>query len=96
MRSRYSAFVLRNESYLLASWHPRTRPTSVPFDPNQKWLGLAIADTRDTGAGTAEVEFIARYRIGGASAMRLHELSRFVQEGGRWFYVDGDLAPNAS
>jgi SEC-C motif-containing protein len=91
MRSRYSAFVVRDEPYLLASWHPRTRPASVPFDLKQKWLGLEIIDARETSATTAEVEFIARYRIGGASAMRLHERSRFVQEQGRWFYVDGDV-----
>ncbi len=24
-------------------------------------------------------------------AIRLHERSRFVREGGRWFYVDGDM-----
>jgi len=91
MRSRYSAFVLCSESYLLATWHPAKRPTSVSFDPSQKWLGLRIVDARLTGAATAEVEFIARYRVGGGSAARLHERSRFILEGDRWFYVDGDL-----
>ena len=42
-----------------------------------------------TGADTAEVAFVARYRVAGA-AVRLHERSRFVREDGRWFYVDGD------
>ena len=89
MRSRYAAFVMGNESYLLATWHPSTRPASVPFDHQQKWLGLRILDACATGSSTAEIEFIARYRIGGASASRLHERSRFVKEGGRWFHVDG-------
>jgi SEC-C motif domain protein len=89
MRSRYSAFAVGNEAYLLATWHPRTRPASVSFESKQKWLGLKIVDTTATGADTAEVEFIARYRIGGGSAARLHERSRFVHEEGRWFYVDG-------
>jgi SEC-C motif domain protein len=91
MRSRYSAFVLTNESYLLQSWHQSTRPPSIEFDPSQKWLGLKILDAKSTAAEAAEVEFIARFRIGGASAARLHERSRFVSEGGRWFYVDGRL-----
>jgi SEC-C motif-containing protein len=91
MRSRYSAFVLRNEPYLLATWHPSTRPDSVPFNPNQKWLGLRIVNARVTGDTTGEVEFIARSRASNAAAVRLHERSRFVREGGRWFYVDGDL-----
>ena len=91
MRSRYSAFVSCNEPYLLATWHRSTRPQSVAFDRNQKWLGLKIVGARTTGATTTEVEFIARYRVGGGSAARLHERSRFVSDGERWFYVDGDL-----
>jgi len=91
MRSRYSAFVRCDEPYLLATWHPSRRPASVPFERQQKWLGLQIVDVRITGADTSEVEFIARYRVGGGSAARLHERSRFVRESDRWFYVDGDL-----
>jgi len=89
MRSRYSAFVFCNEPYLLATWHPGKRPELVSFDRNQKWLGLKIVDAQVTGAATSEVEFIARYRVGGGSAKRLHERSRFAREGERWFYVDG-------
>jgi SEC-C motif-containing protein len=91
MRSRYSAFALGNEPYLLATWHPSRRPDSVSFEPNRKWLGLRIVDSRGTGDASAEVEFIARSRASNAAAMRLHERSRFVREDGRWFYVDGDL-----
>lgn len=90
MRSRYAAFVTRNEAYLLATWHPGTRPASVSFQSGQKWLGLKIVEAKVTGTNTAEVEFVARYRIGGGSAARHHERSRFTREGGRWFYVDGD------
>jgi hypothetical protein len=39
---------------------------------------------------STEVEFIARSRVSNAAAVRQHERSRFVREGGRWFYVDGD------
>ena len=91
LRSRYSAFVLYNEPYLLATWHPNQRPASVSFDRQQKWLGLKIVSARTTSADTAEVEFIARYRVGGASAARLHECSRFVREGDRWLYIDGEI-----
>jgi SEC-C motif domain protein len=91
MRSRYSAFVLCNEQYLLATWHPSRRPESVLFASNQKWLGLRIVDARVTGEATGEVEFIARSRASNAAAVRHHERSRFVRESGRWFYVDGDL-----
>ena len=91
MRSRYCAYVLCNEQYLLATWHPSTRPGSIPFAKNQKWLGLNVIEVSVTGAVTAEVEFIARSRVSNAAAVRQHERSRFVREEGRWFYVNGDL-----
>ena len=91
MRSRYCAYVLCNERYLLMTWHPSTRPGSIPFSKNQKWLGLNVIDASITGATSAEVEFIARSRVSNAAAVRQHERSRFVREDGRWFYVDGDL-----
>lgn len=91
MRSRYTAFVGQLDRYILETWHPRTRPPSIEFDASQKWLGLKVVEAKSTGADTAEVEFIARFRIGGASAARLHERSRFVRENGRWLYVDGEF-----
>jgi SEC-C motif-containing protein len=91
MRSRYTGFVLHNEPYLLATWHSSARPPSIVFDSMQKWLGLKIVTAQETGPNTGEVEFIARYRIGGGSASRLHERSRFVKEGDRWYYLDGDM-----
>jgi SEC-C motif-containing protein len=89
MRSRYSAFALERADYLLATWHSSTRPASLDFDAGAKWLGLEVREHKTTGADTAEVEFVARYRVDGR-AVRLHERSRFVREDGRWFYVDGD------
>jgi SEC-C motif-containing protein len=89
MRSRYSAFVQLNSSYILNTWHRRTRPTSIEFNAHQKWLGLRIVDARIHDDGVAQVEFVARFRIGGSSASKLHERSRFVREGERWFYLDG-------
>lgn len=91
MRSRYAAFVTLNGPYLLATWHPGTRPARVEFEPRQQWLGLRIVSAAETGPDRAEVEFIARYRIGGAAAARHHERSRFVRENGRWYYLDGNF-----
>ena len=90
MRSRYTAFVLADEAYLLATWHASTRPPEVRCDPAARWLGLEVRDHRVVDTDRAEVEFIARYRVAG-KAVRLHERSRFIREGGRWYYVDGDL-----
>ena len=96
MRSRYSAFVLGDAAYLLATWHPATRPATLELDNGAatRWLGLTVKRHTPTGpdpAGcdTATVEFVARHRTGGGPAVRLHEVSRFVREDGCWYYVDG-------
>ena len=89
MRSRYSAFVGERGDYLLATWHASRRPPAIDFDTGAKWLGLEVRRHQSTGPDSAEVEFVARWRVGGR-AVRLHECSRFVREGGRWYYVDGD------
>lgn len=91
MRSRYSAYVLNLRDYLLATWHPSTRPADWGDDPpGLKWLGLEVKRHAVEDADHARVEFVARSKIGGR-AQRLHEVSRFVREGGRWFYVDGEV-----
>ena len=92
MRSRYTAFVCEQADYLQATWHASTRPADLDFEPGARWLGLQVRSHRATGEDRAEVEFVARYRVGGR-AVRLHETSRFVREGGRWLYVDGDIRP---
>lgn len=91
MRSRYSAFVLDRRAYLLATWHPDTRPEQLgPPEPGLRWLGLDVKHHQPIDADHATVEFIARSKLGG-KAHRLHETSRFVREGGLWFYIDGDF-----
>ncbi len=89
MRSRYSAFVRGDVAHLLATWHASTRPATLDTEPGVKWLGLEVRAHRAIDPDHAEVEFVARSRAAGR-ASRLHERSRFVREGGRWFYVDGD------
>jgi SEC-C motif-containing protein len=92
MRSRYCACVRGNADYLLATWHPATRAAQLTLDgePPLRWLGLQVRQRATTGADTAVVEFVARYRIGNR-AQRLHETSRFVRVGGRWYYLDGEF-----
>ena len=91
MRSRYSGFVEEQADYLLATWHPDTRPSRVRFDPKQRWLGLRVKATEDGGVGddAGIVEFVARYKINGRGH-RLHENSRFEKIDGRWYYLDGE------
>ncbi|BBI47931.1 hypothetical protein HORIV_03520 [Vreelandella olivaria] len=42
MRSRYAAFVLGLNDYLLATWHPTTRPAELALDPDAEWKSLSI------------------------------------------------------
>jgi SEC-C motif-containing protein len=92
MRSRYTAYTLRDEAYLLQTWHASTRPARLDLAgaPAVQWLGLRLIDETagavDDDAGT--VRFIARYRDAGQPRF-LCEDSRFVREHGGWFYVDG-------
>jgi SEC-C motif-containing protein len=87
MRSRYSAYVLGLIDYLLATWHPSTSPGELELSP-VKWLGLEVCHAQATGEAGV-VEFVARYRESGRG-VRMHEVSRFVREGGCWLYIDGE------
>lgn len=95
MRSRYSAYVLQLEPYLLATWHHSTRPESLDLasDVTSKWLGLDVRRHLVQDENQAIVEFVARYRVAGRGH-RLHETSNFVRESGCWFYVDGEIKPS--
>ena len=93
MRSRYTAFTLRDEPYLRATWHASTCPPDALFAEEEKvqWLGLEVKSAlrlRQRKAESADqaeesnrdtVEFVARYKVKGR-AHRLHEVSRFVRE----------------
>lgn len=87
MRSRYSAYALGLDAYLLDTWHASARPAALePAEPALRWLGLDIRRYTVLDANGAEVEFVARYKLAGR-AQRLHEVSRFVREAGVWYYL---------
>lgn len=92
MRSRYSAYVRLLPEYLLATWHPDTRPEALsleePTAQRTRWLGLSVHEHTTTDPDHAQVRFTARYRIGGGSAVKMQEHSRFVRQEGRWLYLD--------
>ncbi|MEV7026001.1 YchJ family metal-binding protein [Kitasatospora sp. NPDC093558] len=89
MRSRFSAFVVQDEAYLLRSWHPDTRPDSVDFDPALRWTRLEVDATIEGGAFHSEgtVAFRAYWTEGGEEGV-LKEHSRFVRHEGAWVYLD--------
>jgi SEC-C motif-containing protein len=100
MRSRYSAYALAQGRgiapksvlpYLLKTWHPSTAPGDMELGP-LNWTGLDVLHQQESGdAGV--VEFVAHHKVSGRAG-KLHELSRFVREGGAWLYADGVTAPD--
>ena len=92
MRSRYTAYVVRDIAYLLRSWHPSTRPENIHPATIPEWSGLHIIRTEKGMESDSDgvVEFKAT-SFSQKNVWRLHEVSRFVKEGGQWLYVDGDI-----
>ncbi len=89
MRSRYTAYVLKLEDYLLATWHSRTRPAALDLaSSSRRWIGLKVLRHETLASDEAVVEFVARYKASGR-AHEMREASRFVRENGRWLYVEG-------
>lgn len=93
MRARYSAFVVEDENYLLQSWHSSTRPERVLENDTQhtEWKGLNVIECHAGAEGDRDgtVEFIARFTVH-KQAGQIHEVSKFMFEDDRWFYLDGE------
>lgn len=95
MRSRYTAFALRDAEHLGATWHPSTRPADLSLDDGTRWRGLEILRTEAGGRGDRRgiVEFRARWVDDSGARGILHETSRFIFQRERWWYLDGEIAP---
>lgn len=99
MRSRYSAYTLDNQAYLIKTLAPESREeeeqeTEQVSDTNMKWLGLEI---RSTSKGCVEdetgiVEFVAKYKVGDKLGIH-HERSNFRREDGCWVCIGGEINP---
>jgi len=102
MRSRYSAFYCHNADYLQCSHHPSTRQSFAAAALNEdQWLQLTIIDSQHGSAvdTSGTVEFVACYspvlKSGAEPSdrqlLQLHEVSNFVRQRDRWFYLDGEI-----
>ncbi len=88
MRSRYTAFVLKDVDYLLQTWHETTRPKNLELDETV-WKSLKVSVYLPLSETNARVKFAAKGADLEGRAFMLREDSRFVKENGRWYYVDG-------
>ncbi|MBU0945899.1 MAG: YchJ family protein [Proteobacteria bacterium] len=94
MRSRYSAYTLAKNEYLITTWATETRPDSLDLDLDDtsiKWLELEIEECEggETGDEKGTVTFTARFLSSG-HLCQLHEKSRFVRRQNLWYYLDGE------
>ncbi|MBL4866947.1 MAG: SEC-C domain-containing protein [Pseudomonadales bacterium] len=90
MRSRYTAYALWDEQYLINTWHSRTRPTNKRVESNDvKWHRLKVKEVLSGGVNdnSGEVVFQAIYKVNG-KAHKHNERSIFEKEEGVWRYVD--------
>jgi SEC-C motif-containing protein len=67
MRSRYTAYTLLREDYVLSTWHASTRPEklSLADETKTQWLGLQVKRHAQADDTHAQVEFVAKYKING-------------------------------
>lgn len=88
MRSRYSAYHLKDEKYLLQSWHKSTRPESLDLTHDStQWKKLKIISS-----GEKHVHFAAFFTQDTLNKEKIYvlsEKSHFVKES-NWFYLDGN------
>jgi SEC-C motif domain protein len=92
MRSRYTAYVVGDISYVLKTWHGSTRPSAIDPATLPNWCSLEIIRTEKGQADDDEgvVEFRAK-ALSLHKTIELHEVSRFVKEAGQWVYVSVDV-----
>ncbi|GMR15894.1 MAG: YchJ family protein [Gammaproteobacteria bacterium] len=87
MRSRYTAYSLKNETYLLKSWHQSTRPASLDLkNDTTQWLGLKVISSFEK-----TVNFVAYFTqdtLNKEKIYALTETSNFIKDK-NWFYLDG-------
>jgi SEC-C motif-containing protein len=92
MRSRYTAYVQDNITYLEQTAAGEAKQNfdfvaTQTWNKTLKWLGLKIL-AQQTKQGNATIEFIARFQQQ-AVIDGIHEISQFKCIEGRWFYLGG-------
>lgn len=93
MRSRFTAYAMRNAGYLSETWDVSKCPKTIDFSKEKaEWHRLEILGVKKGGAGDPKglVEFKAYFRLDGDD-YAMHEISRFIKNNGRWFYLDGTV-----
>lgn len=99
MRSRYTAFVLKNLEYVIATTDPQA-VLGFDFESTREWMNDSEFLKLEVLSSSAEgnkglVEFKAHFKptvgeLAGKTQIH-HELSKFRRHQGRWYFRDGRL-----
>lgn len=101
MRSRYSAYALKNARYIIATTHPQNEgylqdkkiwtQRLMQYMNSTAFLGLQVMNSRTSDdSNEGFVTFHATLMVNGNDAS-FTEKSRFVKQGGKWLYIDGEF-----
>ncbi len=97
MRSRFSAYALKQVDYLYETTHPDKRDDDfkreiTAWANRAEFTRLEILNKRQGRSldKVGKVEFIAYYRQFGEEK-QMHEISRFKRFKGKWHYFDGEV-----
>jgi len=90
MRSRYTAYVVKDADYLVRTTHPSSRVDGLAesiraWMRKVEWIKLHVVATEGD-----RIEFIAEYLTDTAPG-RHHECSVFKKSGGEWCYLGEEL-----
>lgn len=96
MRSRYSAFCVKNLEYLRNTTDPQTRlgfdfEATREWAENAKFLKLEVLSSSEEG-NKGLVEFKAHYQMPGEDLEIHHEISKFRKQAGQWFFREGKVS----
>jgi len=100
MRSRYTAYVNKEISYLEETLTPQEKADfsaaeTLRWAENSEWIGLEVSQTEGGSEGdkTGIVGFSARFKNKGEPEEKVHhEIGKFVKQEGRWYYA-GHVSP---
>lgn len=92
MRSRFSAYVIQNYDYILATYAPVQRiklslNELIDSAASTKWLRLFVHNSEQKNT-SGKVEFSAYYQLDGQVYL-MHETSDFIFENKQWYYTTG-------
>ena len=97
MRSRYSAYVVKDVDYIGKTNDPEDKDefdieAAKEWANTAEWTGLDIVETIDGEAKdqTGIVEFKAKFKVNGMEHVH-HERSNFRKINNKWFFVNGKV-----